>query len=167
MDFYEEDGDGLKGLKETLSTAGIVIGVVLSFAAAQPELGVVVAGTLGSTNLLANTVPGLLLPHIKKEQKDNSFESGAIIGQALGRLAVETHDLLTIANNDIMDGNGTNTDNMGSTASDYFHGGTLLNYQGVDKIAFKNQMTGLFQAKAINLRMKEQSVYIMGGGPCE
>lgn len=150
-----------------MTTAGILIGVVLSFAAAQPELGVVLAGSIGSAGLLANTVPGLLLPHIKKEQKDGFFKSGAIIGEILGGLALETQQQLTIANNDIMDGNGTNTNNMGATASDYFREGKLLNYQGVDKIKLGNQLTALFQSKAINSRWKNQRVFIMGGGPCE
>ena len=110
---------------------------------------------------------GLLLPHIKKEQEDGSFKSGAEIGEILGRLALDTQELLTIANNDIMDGNGTNTNNLGSTVSDYFHEGKILNYQGVDKVEVEGRLTGLLQSKAINSRWKEQSVFIMGGGPCK
>ena len=117
--------------------------------------------------MLANTVPPLLLPHIKKEQKDESYESGAIIGEVLGRLAAETQKLLTIANNDIMDGNGTNTNNLYDTASDYFRDGKILQYEGVDKITFGKKLTGLFLGKAINSRWTQQRVFVMGGGPCE
>ena len=150
-----------------MSTAGIIIGVALAFISAQPELGVLVGGMIGSTSLLANTVPGLLLPHIKKEQEDGSFKSGANIGEALGRLALETQRLLTVANNDIMDGNGTNTNNLGSTVSDYFREGKILNYKGIDKVEVEGRLTGVLQSKAIDSRWKEQSVFIMGGGPCK
>ena len=67
--FFKDDEKALKGLREGLLSMGIVMGVIISFL--NPYLGndgfLFLTGVLGAEGLIANTVPGTLMPIINNE----------------------------------------------------------------------------------------------------
>lgn len=167
IDFYKDPlkEDGLTKAKTGLGVAGIVIAVLTTIAGALTK-GASIPITTSILGMMANTAPGIVYPWLQEEEKDESFQRAAGLGQALGRIFQRIIDMLTTSNNEIFKGTGDNTDGLELTLHNYMKDGAMINFKGVDIVSTRKQMASKLLSTAINWVWRVQKVFILGGGPC-
>lgn len=156
-------------MREGLLSMGIVIGVLASFI--NPFLGeasmFLASAFVGAGSLIANTVPGAIMPMINNELGESGAPAReADLGAVLARFFNNLNSYLTKSNNAIMQGSGANKDWEGPMLFDYLNGGGFVAFEGVDKRRVKDTMEGMLLGTAVNHLWRTQKVGIVGGLPC-
>jgi len=159
LTFHPDKYESNTASKAGLVSAGFFVAIAFAFGGVAGPLEAAFAGS--GTALWSAGQSSLTTFDV---HQDHSITDAADLGAALGELVIASSKELVNADNLLMQGRVVG---QSGDIRRFLHGGYWVDYKGLDRTKFVDNLAGFLLANARNRIWRTQEVYIMRGPKCD